>query len=33
MFLAAFAEADIVGTCDKLVDPALSGTGAFVEGA
>jgi predicted DNA-binding protein with PD1-like motif len=22
MFLAAFAEADIVGTCDKLEDPA-----------
>ena len=22
MFLAAFAEADIVGTCDQLEDPA-----------
>jgi hypothetical protein len=29
MFLAAFAEADIVGTCDKLDDPAAqSGPGS-----
>jgi len=25
MFLAGFAEADVVGTCDKLQDPAAAG--------